>query len=85
MRPVRWFAGACVAVVVAGCGDGAGDASHGAATPRAQGSSFVSTLRAGGNVIAFRHATTDQSHQDGAAFRYDQCARQRNLSPVARA
>jgi virginiamycin B lyase len=85
MRAATWSAGALLAVVVAACGNGGGDAASGVATPAAQGAGFVATMRSGGNVIAFRHAITDQSHQDEAAFRYDQCARQRNLSAAGRA
>jgi virginiamycin B lyase len=90
MRGARRFAGVALAVAIAtgACGgdkDDAGGAGAQPAAATAQASSFVRTLRAGGNVIAFRHAITDQSHQDEATFRYDQCARQRNLSAAGRA
>src|SRR4051812_48853357 len=86
MRGARWSAGVALAaaVALAACGSERDDGAR-AAQPVAQRTSFVETLRAGGNVIAFRHAITDQSHQDEAAFRYDQCARQRNLSAAGRA
>ncbi len=90
MRGARRFAGVAltVAMAVGACGgerDDAGGAGAQPAGATAQASTFVRTLRAGGNVIAFRHAITDQSHQDEATFRYDQCARQRNLSAAGRA
>src|SRR4051794_16754624 len=56
-----------------------------AAAPAAQGASFVRSLRAGGHVIAFRHARTDHSQDDAPSFRYRQCSRQRNLNDAGRA
>jgi hypothetical protein len=78
---------AAVAIAVAACGGSASDSADDPPAPAAataQGSSFLQTMRGGGNVIAFRHAITDQSHQDEARFRYDECARQRNLSAAGR-
>jgi virginiamycin B lyase len=88
----RRFAGAALAVAAAiatgACGgerDDTGDRSAAQPAAAAPGSSLVGMLRAGGNVIAFRHAITDQSRQDEARFRYADCARQRNLSAAGRA
>jgi phosphohistidine phosphatase SixA len=75
-----------VAIAVTACGGGgAGDDRPAPAAATAQGTSFLQTLRGGGNVIVFRHAITDRSHPDEARFRFDQCARQRNLSAAGRA
>jgi virginiamycin B lyase len=76
------------AIAVAACGSGeggAGDASAQGSAAAAQGSSFVRALRAGGNVIAFRHAITSHAREDAASFRYSQCSRQRVLNAAGRA
>jgi virginiamycin B lyase len=92
-RSARVVAAIAVGLVAGACaGDDAGAPAAGgdpaaarAAAVPTQGQAFVRTLRAGGNVIAFRHALTDHTQDDAASFRYTQCSRQRNLAAAGRA
>jgi virginiamycin B lyase len=91
-RAVGAGAAIVLAVATGACGsgdDGGAPAASGSTGARVaattQGTSFVRALRAGGHVIAFRHARTDQSEDDAPAFRYSQCSRQRNLNDAGRA
>jgi len=45
---------------------------------------FVEQLRQGGNVIFFRHASTDQSQQDTDSINLSDCTQQRNLNELGR-
>src|SRR3954452_25410776 len=56
-----------------------------APAPAAQGASFVRSLRAGGHLIAFRHARTDHSQDDAPSFRYRHGPAQRTLNDAGRA
>lgn len=87
----RWCAAAVTAVVLAtgGCTDGdpAAAPAGGATATAVAGSSAppLDALRAGGLVIVFRHAATDQSRPDREPVDLDDCATQRNLSHTGQA
>lgn len=81
-RPRRRTAAVTALVLaVGGCTGGAptGD------TPPPTKSSTLDALRAGGLVIVFRHAATDQSRPDREPVDLADCATQRNLSAAGRA
>jgi phosphohistidine phosphatase SixA len=50
----------------------------------ADDAALVRALRAGGYVLAFRHAHTDMSQKDEQGDNYDDCAKQRNLDDQGR-
>ncbi|MGI5153063.1 trypsin-like peptidase domain-containing protein [Plantactinospora sp. CA-294935] len=88
---MRARAAAVTALVLAvvGCtgGDPGAAPTGGASQPAATGSSAppLDALRAGGLVIVFRHAATDQSRPDRGPVDLADCATQRNLSDAGRA
>jgi virginiamycin B lyase len=93
----RLLAALLAAISIAACGGAAeprsatdaGPASTAPArvpdgAPAPSDSRFVAALRAGGHVIAFRHAATDFSMEDARELDYGDCARQRNLDARGR-
>jgi phosphohistidine phosphatase SixA len=59
-------------------------AAHAAASAAAADEDLWTLLKAGGQVIVMRHASTDRSVGDPPSFRLDDCATQRNLSAEGR-
>jgi phosphohistidine phosphatase SixA len=59
-------------------------AAHAAASAAAADEALWTLLKAGGQVIVMRHASTDKSVGDPPSFRLDDCATQRNLSAQGR-
>ncbi|PYM37257.1 MAG: histidine phosphatase family protein [Candidatus Rokuibacteriota bacterium] len=59
-------------------------AAHAAASAAAADEELWALLKAGGQVIVMRHASTDKSLGDPPSFRLDDCATQRNLSAEGR-
>jgi phosphohistidine phosphatase SixA len=59
-------------------------AAYAAASAAAADEDLWTLLKAGGQVIVMRHASTDRSVGDPPSFRLDDCAMQRNLSAEGR-
>jgi phosphohistidine phosphatase SixA len=59
-------------------------AAHAVASAAAADEELWTLLKAGGQVIVMRHASTDKSVGDPPNFRLDDCATQRNLSAEGR-
>ncbi len=73
-------------LAVAGCSsDGTPSPAPTGGAPAPTSSLTLDALRAGGLVITFRHAATDQSRPDREPVDLDDCATQRNLSNTGRA
>jgi phosphohistidine phosphatase SixA len=73
-------------LAVAGCtSDGTPSPAPTRSAPAPANSLTLDALRAGGLVIVFRHAATDQSRPDQEPVDLADCATQRNLSDAGRA
>lgn len=61
------------------------ESSAPASAQRLEGVALLAALRAGGNVVYFRHTATDYARNDTAMRGFDDCANQRLLSAQGKA